>query len=85
MEQRIYTLDQAHEDGWRGSDATYFAAFLNAVNSIVVKETDFTIWDFVDWDWTEAFYSGKSVADVADDFLSFIDMEYGMNYNSVLD
>lgn len=82
---QTYTLERALEDGWKGAEATYFAAFLNAVNQIVVAETDFTIWDFIDWDWTEAFYSGKSVSDVADDFLCYINAEYGYSYNSTFD
>ena len=76
-EHRIYTLDRAYLDGWVEPEATYFAGFINAVNDIVVKETSFTIWDFIDWDWTEAFYSGKPIADVAKEFLDFLDAEYG--------
>lgn len=65
----MYDVTRAEEAGW-ADNALYFAAFMNAVDTIVVAETGLSLDDYPDYDWAGAFTSGLSVEEVANDFLN---------------
>lgn len=71
----LYTVARAEALGW-DKDAPAFAAFMNAVNQRVILRFDgFTVDDFPDWHWADAFDSGLPVDTIVEDFVEFLEEE----------
>ncbi len=62
------TEDEARKLGWQHQSSA-FAGWWNAMNYIVVRETELSLLDFPHWDLASASDGGMSPADAAAEFL----------------
>ena len=65
-----YTLQEAVDAGWKGQDAVKFASWMDGVSRAIQETIGLTIHDVPDWMWADAYTSGMSAAEAAEEYIS---------------